>query len=986
MTAERWTQITEIYDAVLACPPAGRGERLFELCGSDTDLLREIESLLEAREQAGNFLSPDDLRDQICEFSEPELAPGCSFGRYQILSVIGVGGMGEVYLALDTELGRQVALKILPHQFTRDEGRVARFRREARAASALNHPNIVTIYDIGRNGETWFIAQEFIEGETLRARVARGSLSTREALDITIQCAGALKAAHDAGIVHQDIKPENIIVRPDGLVKIVDFGLASISQKSAGDAAVGRTAEEGDSADIAGTPRYMSPEQARGDNVDRRTDIFSLGAVLYEMLMGRAAATAGTNAAGVFAGLRSQSNPLPRGATSSPRMNRVLQKALERDREKRYLTIEEFEDDLRKVDPRRSRRRVYAAAAALVLAAGAILFLYVQGRRASPLTDHDTVLLGDFQNQTGDPVFDPTLKEGLAVQLEQSPVLNVLPDARVRETLRLMGRQNEQHITSDIGREICERLGIKAMITGSIAPLGSHYVINLEATDAHNGETLARAQAEARNKEEVLKALSTGAARLRRKLGESLASVQKYDALLERTTSSLEALRAYSLGYEERRRGRMLSAIPFFEKAVELDPKFAYAYSDLATLYLNSRRFGLAAENAVKAYALREPVSEREKLRITSLYYEVVTGEIDKDIETLKIYLNVYPQDPLPHNNLSVAYSVIGQYELSAEESRAAMRLDPDSATRFSTLANALIHLNRYAEAKEVCEKALRQKLDDPAVHHHLYRVAFVSGDRAALEQYQHWFAGKPNEYSAIAREAAGAAYAGEWHLSSDYAQRAIREATQATQSDARELAAFYAADAALRAAALGKCSQARSAAAQSFAIEQNQVSGPRAALARELCGEKTDTQTAELMRRYPKNTVVNSIWLPVLRAQAEMNRGNAAAAIEMLRPTTAYEAAAEFWPQYLRGEAFWRLRKSSESATEFKKILDHRGQAVDSVLYPLAHLGMARAVALGGDAARAREQYQAFLTEWKDADADLTPLLSARRELQELR
>ena len=590
MQPERWKRIEQLYHSVLASPRTRRAAVLDQLCSDDQDMRREVESLLNAREQADIFLSPADLQDQIADLvSEPRLV-GRTLGHYEIRSAIGAGAMGEVYLARDTRLDRQVALKVLPLRFARDRGRVARFQREAKAASALNHPNIVTIYDVGQDGERWFIAAELVDGVSLRKYLSTRKLPFKEVLDIAVQCAAALQTAHRSGVVHRDIKPENIMIRPDGAVKVVDFGLASISENSR-EPAVQISA----SGSIMGTPRYMSPEQARGQKLDARTDIFSLGAVIYEMATNQPAFP-GANAAEVFKALLSETDPVTRATPFGKPFDPVLRKALARDREARYQTAEELAHDLKSIAAKspasrvvipsagaRKRYTVIGLVALLTVAAVVILWTH-HSRPRHLLTEQDTILITDFRNQTGDPVFEPTLKEGLAVQLEQSPFLTILPDARVRATLLLMKRQPGEAITPEIGREICLRQGLRAMIAGSIAPLGSHYVLALEAIDSHSSTTLARVQTEAQSKENVLKTLSQAAAQLRAKLGESLGSVQKYDALLERTTSSLEALQAYSLGYQERRQGRTRDAIRLLLKAVELDPGFAYAYSDLATL------------------------------------------------------------------------------------------------------------------------------------------------------------------------------------------------------------------------------------------------------------------------------------------------------------------------------------------------------------------------------------------------------------------
>jgi serine/threonine protein kinase/Flp pilus assembly protein TadD len=994
MDSERWRRVERVYHSVLAYPSERRAAVLEESCSGDPDLLRELKSLLEAREQAGTFLSPQQLHNHIAELgSEPPGSfAGTSLGHYQILAEIGAGSMGEVYRARDNRLDRELVLKILPPRLTHDAVRISRLRLEAKAAAALNHPNIVTVYEIGQVGDIWYIAEELIEGITLRERLAGGKLPLTEALDIAIQCGAALQTAHRSGILHRDIKPENIMLRSDDLVKMVDFGLARFAEAAPGCAV--QTTQPGS---IMGTPRYMSPEQARGQKLDARSDVFSLGAVLYEMVAGRPAFP-GATPADVFAMLLG-TEPLPTPPKFGTQLDQVLSKALERDRETRYQSMQEFANDLKSVDPlqrlslaksrmaagigtARGVRQAALAVSALLLA-GIAFFFFLRYQPA--LTAKDSILLADFTNETGEPVFDGTLKQGLAVQLEQSPMLNIFPDAEVRRTLQMMGQSPNDRVSGATAREICQREGVKALVAGSITPLGRHYVLALEAVDSRTGNNLARAQVEATGKEQVLQALTQAASQLRRNLGEPLRSLRKFDALLERTTSSLEALQAYSLGYQERRKGRFLQAVPLFQRAVELDPNFAYAYAELATLYYNTGQRELAASYTAKAYMLRERTSEREKLHITSLYHDWVTGDDGKALEALQLYAQIYPRDVMPHTNLSTLYARMGQFEQSVEEGRIALRLDPNSAVRFGRLGLSLIHLNRFEEAAAICRQAVKHHLEDTVIHHSLYRLAFRIQDRAAMEEQLQWIRTQPDAYVAMDWEARRAAYSGQWRRSAEYARDGIEGARDAKVD---EPASTFAGDAALRSAVLGHCTDGLASASQSLSIERTRVSLFRAALARTLCGESSQAQLLmeELTSRYSSNATVNWRYFPVLRAALELNRDDAASAVEALRPASRYEAAAEFWPQYLRGQAYLRLRKGPEGAAEFRKILAHRGQGVDSVLYPLAHLGLARAATLERDTAQARKSYKDFLKEWNDADTDLPQLLAARQELDKLK
>jgi len=622
-------------------------------------------------------------------------------------------------------------------------------------------------------------------------------------------------------------------------------------------------------------------------------------------------------------------------------------------------------------------------AAAVVIAVTAATLFYF--KPASALTDKDTILLADFVNTTADTVFDGTLKQGLAVQLAQSPFLNVFPDARVRQTLRLMGRSADDRVTKEAAREICQRQGLKAFLAGSITNLGTSYVITLEAINGQSGEEIAREQVEAESKEQVLKALTQAASKLRQKLGESLSSIQKFDAPLELTTSSLEALKAYSLGYEQSSRGRFLESIPFSKRAIELDPNFAYAYASLAVQYANTNQPKLAAEYTEKAFALRDRVSELEKLRISAFYHSYVTGEVDKEIEVLETYKATYPRDARAPNNLSDIYFRTGQFEKSAAEARQAVRLNPNSVVGYANLGQAFISLSRFADSKEVVDQALHQNLDSTYFHSFRYQIAFVDGDTAAMQQQLDWARGKPDEYVALGWQTQTAAFLGQWRRSQDFTRSAIE---LATRGDAKEVAAQYAVEEALLGAVFGQCSQIKAETSQLPGLERNTPSLTRGALALALCGDAGQAQSIadELTKQYPKGTLLNSLWVPIIRGAVQLNRNNPAEAIQLLEKAKGYEAAAEFWPQYLRALAYLRLKSGNEAATEFQKILDNRGQATLSALYPLAHLGLARAATLTGDLSKSRKAYQDFLALWKDADSDLPVLQEAKQEYEKLK
>ena len=973
------------------------------------------------------------------------VAAGTRFGRYEIRSLIRKGGMGEVYLAHDTQLRRPAAIKVLTSEFTHDKERLHRFEHESYAASSLNHPNILTIHEIGAQGDLHYIATEYIDGESLRDRLHHSRMQLREALEVGIQVASALAAAHQAGIVHRDIKPENIMLRRDGYVKVLDFGLAKLTDTDAkqqeSDDTPTRVMVKTDPGVVLGTSFYMSPEQARGMEVDARTDIWSLGCVIYEMVSGRMAFEGPTTSDVIGLILHKEPLPLARYGHEIPaELDRIVTKALEKDREERYQVVKdlaldlkklkrhmEFELDLERTVPPedashaistisgstqatkastartdapavvhttssaeyivsqiKTHKKVAALiAAALVIAVTAAILFYF--KPASALTDKDTILLADFVNTTADTVFDGTLKQGLAVQLAQSPFLNVFPDARVRQTLRLMGRSPDDRVTKDMAREICQRQGLKAFLAGSITNLGSSYVITLEAINGQTGDEIAREQVEAESKEQVLKALTQAASNMRQKLGESLSSIRKFDAPLELTTSSLEALKAYTMGYEQSVRGKFLESIPYSKRAIELDPNFAYAYASLAVQHSNTNQPKLAAEYAEKAFALRDRVSELEKLRIAGFYYSFVTGEVDKQIEVFEMYKSTYPRDGRAPNNLSDVYGRIGQFDKAAQEARLAIQLNPNGVVGYANLAHPLIRLNRFADAKEVVAQALGQNLDSTLFRANLYEIAFVSADGAAMQQQVDWTRSKPDEYVGFAWQSKAAGFAGQWKRSQEFSVKAVE---LAGRSDAKEVAAQYAVESALLGAAFGQCSQIKATTSQSSGLERNTTFLTRGAVALALCGQASQAQSFvdELTKQQPKDTLINSLWIPVIRAAIQMNRNNAAEGIQLLESAKRYEAAAEFWPQYLRGLAYLKLKSGHEAAAEFQKILDNRGHAPLSALYPLAHLGLARAAALAGDLSKSRKAYQDFLAIWKDADSDLTVLQEARLEYEKVK
>ena len=978
MTPERWRQVKDICGTVLEHTPEERDALLAELCSGDDELRREVEGLLEKTSTGDSILDGPVWKKFRVTGAGPlkEFTPGTILAdRYRIVGLLGRGGMGEVYRADDLKLGQSVALKFLPTAFASDPAHRERFIAEVRITRQLSHPNICRVYDIGEFEGHHFLSMEYIDGEDLASLIKRiGYLPNEKAVDVMRQLIAGLSAAHERGILHRDLKPANIMLDGQGRVRITDFGIAI-------------AAEDMQAGQISGTPVYMAPEQFNGQGATMSSDIYSLGLVLYEVYCGKKAFTAST-----LVELRKEKNrrlmaPSEIRPGVDPNVERLILQCLECDPNARPASMAQLATGLpggERLARKWRGAKIFISTGVLVTAA-IVGVLFLRAPRAAAFTEQDVILLADFDNKTGDPVFDDTLKQATEFALEQSPFISLFPEESVRQTLRLMEHPANERITESVAREVCQRAGLKAVLGGSIASLGNNYVITLKAENCPTGKSIAGEQRQAGSKEQVLNELGRAATSLRAKLGESLASIQKFDKPLDQvTTSSLDALRNFSEAFRLIAPGDFPQAVPFLKQAIDLDPNFAFAYGALGVCYYAVGNPSLGRQNLAKAFELREHASERERLLIAEAYYGVL-GDLKNEIETCEHGKQVFPREIIFRGDLRDAYADTGRFEDALAEAREAVHIDPTRARARVELAVVLWLLNRFDEARKVIQEARALRLDSPGIRRVLGRIAFVESGPEGLQREIE--AVKDRDPGTPTILAQAAAYSGKLAETATLVQEIRARFGQlpgGAEGGDSEVEAGFSLIPPLYGIqdSSNRLSQTLKSHRPSIPITPQRVLG--VALSGDLNSARMSIDA--MQKESPQDTLLNFVWIPTIKAVLEIHAGHANQAIDLLRSTAPYEPGeASLAAIYVRGWAYLENKSGRDAAAEFQKIIDHRGVALFSPFYPLSHLGLGRAYALTSDLPKARKSYEDFFAIWKDADPDIPILIQARKEYARL-